>query len=206
VLIVILAPVACIVALLVALDVGLPLVFWQKRPGRFGRPFKLFKFRTMHAGHDAQGNRVPDEARSSKLGHLLRRIRLDELPQLYNILVGEMSFVGPRPLLPVDQPAVISPRLSVRPGLTGLAQVHGGRDISVEDKNTLDLWYIGNASLWLDIKILLRTLVVLREGERVDHDMVRVAREGLDRPKAQTRRLPSHGIEATNQEIIRPVG
>ena len=133
------APLLLVVGLLVALDVGFPLIFWQQRPGRFGRPFKLFKFCTMCPAHDEDGNRIPDELRLSTVGRLLRRTRFDELPQLYNILIGEMSFVGPRPLLPVDQPKEVGARLLVRPGLTGLAQVHGGRNISAEDKNALDI-------------------------------------------------------------------
>jgi lipopolysaccharide/colanic/teichoic acid biosynthesis glycosyltransferase len=168
-------PVLALVALLVALDVGSPLVFWQLRPGRHGRPFKLFKFRTMRSAHDANGNRVPDQLRSSKIGNFLRRSRLDELPQLYNIVVGEMSFVGPRPLLLVDQPQWQSLRLVVRPGLTGWAQVNGGRDISPEDKAALDIWYIVNASLWLDIAILLRTPLMLLLGERVNHSAIQTA-------------------------------
>ena len=181
----VLALFALLAALLVAVDVGLPLVFWQRRPGRGGGPFKLYKFCTMRAAHDADGNRIPDEQRSSIVGRWLRRTRLDELPQLYNILIGEMSFVGPRPLLPSDQPADATSRLSVRPGLTGLAQVHGERDMSAEDKNTLDIWYIQNASLWLDIKILLRTVMVFVRGERVDHFTLHAAREGLERLKRQ---------------------
>ncbi len=98
-----------------------------------------------------EGNRIPDELRSSRIGRFLRRSRLDELPQLYNILVGEMSFVGPRPLLPVDQPLGRHSRLLVRPGLTGWAQINGGREIPAEDKAVLDIWYIMNASIWLDI-------------------------------------------------------
>jgi lipopolysaccharide/colanic/teichoic acid biosynthesis glycosyltransferase len=160
----VLAPVLALGALLVAIDVGFPLVFWQQRPGRYGHPFKLFKFRTMRGAHDAEGNRIPDELRSSKIGHLLRRSWLDELPQLYNILLGEMSFVGPRPLLPLDQPTWQTSRLLVRPGLTGWAQINGGRAISSEDKAALDVWYIINASLWLDIRILLRTLGIMISG------------------------------------------
>jgi lipopolysaccharide/colanic/teichoic acid biosynthesis glycosyltransferase len=175
----VLAPLIGAIALLVATDVGLPIVFWQKRPGRSGRPFRLYKFRTMRAPHDREGRRVPDEHRSSGIGMMLRRTRLDELPQLYNILVGEMSFVGPRPLLPCDQPDDVFSRLSVRPGLTGLAQVHGERDMSPNDKNALDMLYVKNASPWLDIKILLRTGLVFIRGERVDANTLQKAREAV---------------------------
>ena len=179
---VLLAPLIVVIAMLVALDVGLPLVFWQKRPGRHGYPFKLYKFCTMRGAHDADGNRIPDTQRSSRIGDLLRRTRLDELPQLYNIMIGEMSFIGPRPLLPVDQPARTTTRLLVRSGLTGLAQVNGGRDISPEHKNALDIWYVRNASFWLDIKILLRTPIVMVRGERVDDAKLCVTRAGVESP------------------------
>ena len=115
------------VAILAAVDVGLPVVFWQQRPGVGGHPFRVYKFRTMAAAHDADGHRVNDEARSSAVGRFLRRSRLDELPQLYNILIGDMSFVGPRPLLPGDQPIGSAVRTLIRPGLTGWAQINGGR-------------------------------------------------------------------------------
>jgi lipopolysaccharide/colanic/teichoic acid biosynthesis glycosyltransferase len=180
-----LAPVLVVVSVLVAIDVGTPLVFWQLRPGRHGRPFKLFKFRTMRSAHDVHGNRISDQLRSSNIGNLLRRSRLDELPQLYNILLGEMSFIGPRPLLPVDQPQWQNPRLIVRPGLTGWAQINGGRDISPEDKAALDIWYIVNASLWLDISILLRTLVMLVIGEQVNRSAVQAAQSTLEKMKTQ---------------------
>jgi lipopolysaccharide/colanic/teichoic acid biosynthesis glycosyltransferase len=208
----VLAPLIFVISLLIALDVGFPLVFWQKRPGRFGRPFKLFKFRTMRAAHDAQGNRLPDKERSSIIGQWLQRTRLDELPQLYNVLLGEMSFVGPRPLLPIDQPAERSARLSVRPGMTGFAQVRGSRTISPEDKNALDVSYIRNASLWLDIKILLQTPIVIVRGEQVDHHTLRVARAGLERLKTQntanpdSRALKSKGAVGDRQvEAAHPV-
>jgi lipopolysaccharide/colanic/teichoic acid biosynthesis glycosyltransferase len=180
-----LAPFLGVVSVLVAIDVGFPLVFWQLRPGRHGRRFKLFKFRTMRPAHDAYGNRISDQLRSSNIGNLLRRSRLDELPQLYNIIVGEMSFVGPRPLLPVDQPQWQNSRLVVRPGLTGWAQINGGRDISPEDKAALDIWYIVNASLWLDISILMRTLVMLVVGERVNRSAVHAAHSTLEEMKTQ---------------------
>ena len=111
----------------------------------------------------------------------MRRTKLDELPQLYNILIGEMSVVGPRPLLPTDQPEDNTLRLSVRPGLTGYAQVHGGRAISAKDKNTLDVWYVSNASLWLDFVTIMRTCAVLVRGERVNHHALRAAQEGVKR-------------------------
>jgi lipopolysaccharide/colanic/teichoic acid biosynthesis glycosyltransferase len=202
-----LSPLASAIALLVVIDVGLPIVFWQKRPGRSGVSFKLYKFRTMRAPHDREGRRIPDEFRSSGVGRLLRRMRLDELPQLYNILVGEMSFVGPRPLLRWDQPDHIFSRLSVRPGLTGLAQVHGDRNMSANDKNALDIWYIKNASPWLDIKILLRTALVLARGERVDVKMLQRAREAehLKRLDAVRALMPSV-VGNAEVEIVRPAG
>lgn len=181
VLIVVLAPVAAVVTGLAAIDVGLPVVFWQQRPGRGGRPFRLLKLRTMAAPHDADGNRLPDGERVSVIGRLLRRSRLDELPQLYHILIGEMSFVGPRPLLPADQPSASSARLLVRPGLTGWAQVKGGRNINMSDKAALDVWYVRNASLLLDLGILLRTIPIILFGERVDRQSIQNAwRELLD--------------------------
>jgi lipopolysaccharide/colanic/teichoic acid biosynthesis glycosyltransferase len=135
----------------------------------------------MRGGHDAEGNRIPDELRSSSIGRLLRRSYLDELPQLYNILVGEMSFVGPRPLLPIDQPGGQTARLLVRPGLTGWAQVNGGRDISSEGKAALDEWYIMNASLWLDIKILLRTLGIVVSGGQLDGLAPQASHRGVEK-------------------------
>lgn len=167
-LLVAMAPIAVAVALLVAIDVGRPVMFWQQRPGLGGRPFRLYKLRTMAAAHDASGRRIPDDRRMSRIGHLLRKTRLDELPQLAHIVVGDMSFVGPRPLLPVDQPRAYSARLLVRPGLTGWAQVVGGRTISARDKAALDIWYVRNASLRLDLEILVRTVPMVLLGERVD--------------------------------------
>jgi lipopolysaccharide/colanic/teichoic acid biosynthesis glycosyltransferase len=173
------APFMMAAVLLVALDVGLPVVFWQLRPGQGGRPFRLYKFRTMAAAHDVDGTRIPDPERSSVIGRLLRRTRFDEMPQLYNVLIGEMSFVGPRPLLPHDQPDGDTTRLLVRPGMTGWAQVNGGRHISVADKSALDVWYLKNASLWLDVKILLQTVVMLIGGERPNIGAIRRACEEL---------------------------
>jgi lipopolysaccharide/colanic/teichoic acid biosynthesis glycosyltransferase len=167
VLLITLAPLFLLVGLLVGADVGLPLVFWQQRPGLGGRPFKLYKFRTMAHAYGADGQRKSDSARVSVVGEFLRRTRLDELPQLLNILKGDMSFVGPRPLLPIDQPIDSRPRLRVRPGLTGWAQIKGGRKISPADKAALDMWYVRHMSLALDLRILLGTVPVLALGERI---------------------------------------
>jgi lipopolysaccharide/colanic/teichoic acid biosynthesis glycosyltransferase len=169
VLLIALSPLMALVSILVALDVGLPVLFWQQRPGRGGRPFRVYKFRTMGAAHDAHGRRRPDAERISAIGSFLRRSRLDELPQLFSILVGHMSFVGPRPLLPVDQSAAYSARLLVRPGLTGWAQIKGGRTISAIDKAALDVWYVHNVSFALDINVLLATIPMVLFGERVTH-------------------------------------
>jgi lipopolysaccharide/colanic/teichoic acid biosynthesis glycosyltransferase len=167
VLVITLSPIFLLVSLLVAADVGLPLVFWQQRPGLRGRPFKLYKFRTMSDAHSSDGQRRAEDERVSVVGDVLRRSRLDELPQLLNILKGEMSFVGPRPLLPIDQPIDSRSRLLVRPGLTGWAQIKGGRQISPDDKAALDVWYVRNMSASLDLKILLGTVPMLIFGERV---------------------------------------
>jgi lipopolysaccharide/colanic/teichoic acid biosynthesis glycosyltransferase len=181
-----LAPVAKLVALIVALDVGFPVIFWQQRPGLYGRPFKLYKFRTMRAPHDKHLGRIPDDQRSSAVGQILRRTRLDELPQLYNVLVGDMSLIGPRPLLPCDQSPDYVGRLLMRPGITGWAQVNGGRIIPTFDKLILDIWYVQNASLVLDLTIVVRTIKMVLFGDRIDTDAVNQARNDLG-PKAPFR-------------------
>jgi lipopolysaccharide/colanic/teichoic acid biosynthesis glycosyltransferase len=174
-----LTPVTILVAFIVGLDVGFPLIFWQQRPGLGGRPFKLYKFRTMRAAHDKHRVRIPDEQRSSVIGQILRRTRLDELPQLYNVLIGDMSLIGPRPLLPCDQAPEYAARLSVRPGITGWAQVNGGRVISTSDKLILDVWYVQNASLVLDLSIIFRTVKMVLFGDRINTDAVNEARAAL---------------------------
>jgi lipopolysaccharide/colanic/teichoic acid biosynthesis glycosyltransferase len=168
-------PLLGLIALIVALDVGLPTVFWQERPGARGRHFKLYKFRTMRAAHDRSGRRLHDDKRVSAVGRFLRRTRLDELPQIYNILWGEMSLVGPRPLLQKDHASVYGARLLVRPGLTGWAQINGGREISGTDKAALDVWYMRHASLWLDITIVARTAAMIVTGDSTQRDAVRTA-------------------------------
>ncbi len=165
-LLVVFLPFLLLTALVVALDVGFPVIFWQQRPGLRGKPFRLYKFRTMRqAGRrhdeDRLSHKSSDLMRTSLVGKWLRRLRLDELPQLFHIIAGTMSFVGPRPLLPDDQPAGGHVRLSVRPGVTGWAQIHGGDTLTPEEKLVLDRWYLRHMSLRLDIAILLRTLLVV---------------------------------------------
>ena len=177
----VLLPILLVVAVLVVCSVGFPIVFWQQRPGLDGRPFRLFKFRTMRSAHDDSGALIADEDRVSRIGWALRRLRFDELPQLYNVLIGHMSFVGPRPLLPRDQSAAFAARLSARPGLTGWAQVNGGRDVGALDKAALDVWYLNNASLRLDALILLHTVRMVVTGDRTDWVLVRETWEDLRR-------------------------
>ncbi|HEX3944646.1 MAG TPA: sugar transferase [Rhizomicrobium sp.] len=159
-----LLPLIGLVAVLVMADVGFPIVFWQQRIGYLGRPLRVYKFRTMRGSFDRRGRRMSEAERLSVPGRLLRGSRLDEIPQLVNVLKGNMSLIGPRPLLPVDQPKNISLRLHVRPGLTGLAQINGGTSLSADEKDALDEWYIRHASLFLDLKIGLRTIWVLING------------------------------------------
>jgi lipopolysaccharide/colanic/teichoic acid biosynthesis glycosyltransferase len=180
-LLIVFAPVIALVGLAVAFDVGFPLIFWQQRPGLNGRPFRLVKFRTMGAPHDNLFRRVPDEQRLSAVGRFLRRTRLDELPQLYNVVIGDMSFVGPRPLLPRDQAPEYAARLSVRPGLTGWAQINGGRLVPARDKAILDIWYVDKASFMLDCKIVLRTVQMVLFGERLNIKAISQARRDLER-------------------------
>lgn len=163
----------------VAFTMGWPLIFWQQRPGLGGRPFRLYKFRTMDFAIAADGRKLSDSERVSRVGNFLRRTRLDELPQVFNILRGDMSLVGPRPLLPRDQHDACRARLLVRPGLSGWAQVIGGRAISADDKAALDVWYVRNASLWLDIIIVLRTIPMVFFGERTCKGLIDQAWQDL---------------------------
>jgi lipopolysaccharide/colanic/teichoic acid biosynthesis glycosyltransferase len=166
ILVIALLPVLILVASLVFVDVGFPVLFWQQRTGLNGRNFLLHKFRTLQPPFDWMGREVPATQRLSPIGRLLRKMRLDELPQLLNVLVGDMSLIGPRPLLPHDQPPTPSVRLMVRPGITGWAQVNGGTLLSPEEKDQLDEWYIRHASLWLDLRILGLTFLSLARGDR----------------------------------------
>jgi sugar transferase EpsL len=166
---VLLSPLLITLALLVRAKLGSPIFFRQQRPGLRGRPFNILKFRTMTDDRDAQGNLLPDAQRLTPFGRWLRSTSLDELPELINIARGDMSIVGPRPLLmrylPLYTPEQ-SRRHLVKPGLTGWAQINGRNAISWEEKFRLDTWYVDHWSLWLDLKIILLTVikVVRREG------------------------------------------
>ncbi|WP_157235170.1 sugar transferase [Methylosinus sp. LW4] len=161
-------PLAICVAYVVFIDVGAPVFFWQQRIGKNGQKFLLYKFRTYRAPFNEKGRPVPEERRLSRVGRFIRASRLDEIPQLYNVLAGHMSLIGPRPLLPQDQPADPGPRLSVRPGVTGWAQINGGTIVTPEEKNALDLWYIKHACLRLDLDIVIGTLLVALAGEKLN--------------------------------------
>jgi lipopolysaccharide/colanic/teichoic acid biosynthesis glycosyltransferase len=166
-------PLMAVVGLLVLLHLGRPVLFRQERAGRGGRAFRLYKFRTMREERDARGERLPDAQRLTRLGQLLRSTSLDELPELGNVLRGDMSLVGPRPLLPAYNTrytAEEARRLEVRPGITGWAQVQGRNASTWEERFAHDNWYRENLSLGLDVAILARTVgvVLRREGIRAE--------------------------------------
>lgn len=166
---IVLSPILLITAILVRVKLGSPVIFSQERPGRDGKIFKLYKFRSMTDQRNADGELLPDEQRLTHFGKILRSTSLDELPELWNILRGDMSIVGPRPLLVKYLPlynAHQARRHAVTPGLTGYAQVHGRNAISWEEKFDLDVYYVDHISFGLDVKILILTVkkVFCREG------------------------------------------
>jgi lipopolysaccharide/colanic/teichoic acid biosynthesis glycosyltransferase len=162
-----------VIALSVRLVLGKPVFFIQQRPGLNGVPFKLIKFRTMREAYDATGEPLSDAERMTRFGSLLRATSLDELPELFNVLKGEMSLVGPRPLLmqylsrySLEQ----ARRHEVRPGITGWAQVNGRNALDWEEKFRLDVWYVNHQSFWLDLKILFLTAVSVLRAEGINQD------------------------------------
>jgi lipopolysaccharide/colanic/teichoic acid biosynthesis glycosyltransferase len=168
-----LVPLFILLAVLVRLSIGAPVLFTQERPGLHGKPFRMLKFRTMTNDRDSERKLLPDSARLTPFGRFLRSASLDELPELWNVLKGDMSLVGPRPLL-MEYLPLYSPeqarRHEVRPGITGWAQVNGRNSISWEEKFALDVWYVDNRSLWLDLKIMRLTVkrVLQRHGISAD--------------------------------------
>jgi len=166
---ILLSPMLVTLALLVRYKLGAPLLFSQTRPGLHGKPFIIYKFRSMNNGLNADGELLPDAERLPAFGKFIRSTSLDELPELWNVIKGEMSLVGPRPLLMEYLPlysAEQARRHEVRPGITGWAQVNGRNALSWEDKFKLDVWYVDHQSLWLDIKILFITIkkIIGRHG------------------------------------------
>jgi sugar transferase EpsL len=196
---ILLLPLLIIVAVLARALLGAPVLFRQQRPGWRGRPFRLLKFRTMTDARDAAGALLPDAERLTTFGRFLRATSLDELPELFNVLKGDMSLVGPRPLLMqyLDRYTPEQARRhEVKPGITGWAQVNGRNAITWEDKFKLDVWYVDNWSLWLDLKIICMTIWKI------------LTREGINQPgqatMAEFRGLPGHsdrpdGHSAGNQ-------
>lgn len=166
---IVLSPLLLIIAILVRIKLGAPIIFKQERPGRDEKIFTLYKFRTMTDKRDSDGNLLPDEIRLTKFGKLLRSTSLDELPELVNIIKGDMSIVGPRPLLVRYLPLYNDKqkhRHDVRPGFTGYAQVNGRNAISWEEKFDLDIYYVNHVSFFMDVKIVIKTVktVIFREG------------------------------------------
>lgn len=168
---VIMGPVIVWTAMMIKIKLGSPILFKQQRPGLKGCPFFLYKFRTMNDAKDEEGELLPDHIRLTSFGKVLRKLSLDELPQLYNVLKGDMSFVGPRPLLMDYLPLYTekqAKRHQVRPGITGWAQVNGRNAISWEEKFDLDVWYVENQTLFLDMKILFLTIVKVFKSEGIN--------------------------------------
>ena len=170
---VVLSPVLAVTAYKVKKELGSPVLFRQTRPGLHGKPFEMIKFRTMKDATDKEGNALPDSERLTDFGKKLRASSLDELPELWNVLKGDMSLVGPRPLLMEYLPlynAEQAKRHNVRPGVTGYAQVNGRNSLSWEDKFKLDTWYVEHQTFLLDMKILLKTVkkVIIKDGISAD--------------------------------------
>ncbi len=171
ILLVLLSPVILSVALLIWYKLGNPVIFKQMRPGLHGRPFCIYKFRTMANLTDENNKLLPDGMRLTSFGKLLRRLSLDELPQLVNVIKGDLSFVGPRPLLMEYMPLYTpeqARRHEVKPGITGWAQVNGRNAISWEEKFALDIWYVDNHNLWLDFRIILLTFLKALKSEGIN--------------------------------------
>lgn len=167
------APVLLLVAILVAAFLGRPVFFRQQRPGLAGKPFEIIKFRTMLNAVDKNGNLLPDSNRLTAFGRFLRSTSLDELPELWNVLTGKMSIVGPRPLLMQYLPLYSTEqarRHNVRPGITGWAQVNGRNALSWTEKFELDVWYVDNHNLWLDIRIIWKTIITVFTRSGITND------------------------------------
>jgi len=193
-----LMPLTLIAAYLILVDVGAPVIFWQQRIGQNGRRFLLYKFRTYQAPYDKDGRNISEEQRLSKIGRAVRAARLDEIPQLLNVLIGDMSLIGPRPLLPHDQPSNPRLRLLARPGITGWAQLNGGTIVTPDEKDALDIWYIHHASLWLDLKIVVSTFLFMFKGEKVNDLILQQAMRWRDENAIVTKVIPGEQLAPEN--------
>lgn len=182
-----------VIAALIRLTLGAPVIYRQPRPGLHGRTFDIFKFRTMRNTTDADGNLLPNRLRVTPLGQFLRRASLDELPELMNVIRGEMSLVGPRPLR-IEYLDRYTPeqarRHDVLPGITGWAQVNGRNTLNWDERLALDIWYVDHASVWLDLKILMQTASTLVRGADVTDD-------GLDVPEFMGTRAHDQAVQPT---------
>lgn len=181
-----LSPVFLILGVLVLIFHGSPILYLQQRPGYKGRPFFIYKFRTMTDKRDENGRLLEDERRLTRFGSFLRSTSLDELPELINVLLGEMSLVGPRPLL-MQYLERYSPeqarRHDVMPGMTGWSQIHGRNRLSWQEKFTLDVWYVDHWSFWLDIKIIIMTIIKVITREGINQPGQATAEEFMGNPK-----------------------
>lgn len=183
-------PILVVLYIIIAKKMGTPVFFVQARPGMHGKIFNMVKFRSMTDAKDANGELLPDAERLSPFGQMLRATSLDELPELWNVVTGDMSLVGPRPLL-IEYLDRYTPeqakRHDVRPGVTGWAQVNGRNALSWEEKFALDTWYVENRTFWLDIKILLKTVykVVAREDVSAENEATMARFEGSKKEKAE---------------------
>jgi lipopolysaccharide/colanic/teichoic acid biosynthesis glycosyltransferase len=203
-----LSPLLLAIAAAVLVTMGRPIFFRQRRPGRGGRPFEVFKFRTMRDPTDSGGRPTPDMTRVTRLGRLLRSTSLDELPELFNVLRGEMSLVGPRPLLMqyLDRYTPQQARRhEVRPGITGWAQVNGRNAISWEEKFRLDVWYVDHASLWLDVKIVFRTVLMVLRREGVNAESGVTMQEFMGSPPEAAARWKTTA-SGDEERVVRGVG
>ena len=170
------------VAILVRIKLGSPILFIQERPGKGAKPFRMVKFRTMTDAKDESGNLLPDEVRLTPFGRFLRSTTLDEFPEMWNVLIGDMSVVGPRPLMMRYLPrynAFQARRMEMKPGVTGWAQINGRNALSWDEKFALDVWYIDNSSFWLDLKIVVKTFFVVLNRRNINSSKAATMEEFL---------------------------
>ena len=176
------SPLLIIVGILVRIKLGSPILFIQERPGKDAKPFRMVKFRTMTDARDGAGNLLSDEVRLTPFGRFLRSTTLDEFPEMWNVLIGDMSVVGPRPLMMRYLPRYNkfqARRMEMKPGVTGWAQINGRNAISWDEKFALDVWYIDNSSFWLDLKIVVKTFFVVLNRRNINSSKAATMEEFL---------------------------